>query len=443
MGLKYIEHIKSVFLTLLVILSVTLTFTIWTYTPIHETIKPAEVVNISIAESKRVDDVIKPYKMIASLGKDMTGSMSPLDLNKVINVMKGWEIRDLSLVKSNMSNTEINELIGKKNHYTLFFPDDVPLPVLDIILPFSMTNIPEGGFDRLVVDWNRSGNGQMKLYFVSSKANTLYTAVAGDIDNEIFKKKVVAPITNFAKFTEIERYKKLSLYVSKQDVQSIRYTYYLKEIEPNRFKDALFNDPSLVRQSPVGSTNEEYSDDKSLMTVNLSDRTLRFVNPSAETFVPATPSKLVFDSLDYVNEHGGWTDEFRFAGINPTNQQIDYQLYLSGQPVFSDETSTEITTYWGDPGIYRYLRPYYTLDLSLTFDSVMSTLPSGEKAALVMNTLKEIEFNNVDEITIGYYLTRDTTQNLLILEPSWFYLSNNQWSRLSPEMLGGGKIGLE
>ncbi|WP_075619683.1 YycH family regulatory protein [Paenisporosarcina indica] len=443
MGLKYIEHIKSVFLTLLVILSVTLTFTIWTYAPVHETMKPAEVVNISIADSKRVDDVIKPYKMIASSENDMTGSMSPKDLDRVINVMKGWRIRDFALVKNNVSDTEINELIGKKNHYTLFFPDDVPFPVFDIILPFSMTNIPEGGFNRLIVDWNRSENGQLKLFFVSSKTNTLYTAVAGDIDNDLFKKKIVASINKFTKFTEVKRNKKLSLYVSEQDVESIRYTYYLKEIEPNRFKEALFNDPSIVRQSLVGSTSEEFSDDKSLMTVNLSDRTLKFVNPSTETFVPAIPSKLVFDSLDYVNEHGGWTDEFRFSGLNESNQQIDYQLYLLGQPVFSDETSTKITVYWGDPNIYRYLRPYYTIDLSVPFDSVMSRLPSGEKATLVMKTVKEIDFNNVDELTIGYYLTRDTAQNLLILEPSWFYLSNNQWSRLSPEMLGGGKIGLE
>jgi len=443
MGLKYIEHIKSVSLTLLVILSVTLTFTIWTFTPTHKTMEPAEIENISIADSKRVDDVIKPYKMTASLEDDMTGTVSPFDLDRVINVMKGWEVRDLTLVKNNMSETEINELVGKNKHYTLFFPDDVPFPVFDIILPFSMTNIPQDGFDRLVVDWNRSENGLLKLYFVSSKTNTLYTGIAGDIDNDLFTKKVVAPITNFAKFTEVKRNQKLSLYVSKQDVESIRYTYYLKEIDPNRFKDALFNDPSLVRQSLVGSTNEEYSDDKSLMTVDLSNRTLRFVNPSAETFVPAVPSKLVFDSLDYVNEHGGWTDEFRFAGLNAANQQIDYQLYLLGQPVFSDETSTKITAYWGDPNIYRYLRPYYTLNLSLPFDPVISTLPSGEKASLVMKMVKEIDFNKVDEITLGYYLTRDKSQNLLILEPSWFYLSNNQWSRLSPDMLGGGKSGLE
>ena len=441
MGLKYIEHIKSMFLTLLVILSATLTFTIWTYTPNYETIQPTPVVNISIAEQKRVDDVIKPYKMVASLENKMTGTIAPMDLDRVVNVMKNWEISDLTLVNHDQSIEDLNGLIKKPNRFTLFFPDDVPFPVYDNILPFSITNIPESGFDRLIVDWSRSDNEHLKLYFASTKTQTLYTASARKIDNELFNEKVVSPAAEFGEYKEIERKGRLSLFVTAQNVESIRYTYYLKEIDTHRFRDALFTDPSLVRQSPVGSNLEEYSDDSSLMNVNLLDRTLNFVNPSAETYVPAVPSKLIFDSLDYVNEHGGWTDDFRYSGMNATNQQIDYQMYLLGYPVFSDVTSTTISAYWGDPGIYRYMRPYYTLDLS--FDSVISTLPSGNQVAIILNTVKEIDFKNVEEIVTGYYLTRDNEQNLLMLEPSWFYLANNQWIRISPEVLGGGKFGLE
>jgi len=443
MGLKYIEHIKSIILTLLVILSVGLTFSIWTYTPTYETHQQTPVVNISIAEQKRVDDVIKPYKMVASLEDVLTGTMSPFYLDPVVNVMKNWEINDLKLVNNDLTVSELNDLIGTSNRYTLFFPEDIPFAVYDNIMPLSMTNPPKSGFDRLVVDWKHSNNEQIKIYFASSETRTLYSAVAGNIDSGLFNQKVISPAKEFTKFTEIKRKGRLSLFVSAEDLENIRYTYYLKEIDTIRFRDALFNDPNLVRQSSVGSSNEEYSDDTSLMEVNLHERTLDFVNPSAETFVPADPSKLILDSLYYVNEHGGWTDEFRFAGLNASNQQIDYQMYLLGYPVFSDETTTKITAYWGDPGIYRYYRPYYTLVQSLAFDAVISTLPSGEKVTRVMETVKEVDYKNVDEIVTGYYLTRDNEQSLLILEPSWFYLTNNQWSRLAPDVLGGGQIGLE
>lgn len=437
MGLRYVEQAKSVILTLLVVLSITLTFTIWTYTPTYETNQQAPVVNISIAEQKRINDVIKPYKMIVNQEKKLTGSMVQFDLDLVVSVMKDWEIRELTLENSNLSSDNLNKLLTTHNGITLFFQDNVPFPVYDRILPFSITEIPENSFDRLIINWSQPDNEKLKIYFASSKTNTLYSAIAENVDMEIFKQKVVSPNVEFSNYVEVKRENQLSLFLTEQDVESIRYTYYLKKIDTSRFRDALFNDPNLVRQSPVGANNEQYSDGTSLMDVNLLEHTLSFVNPSAETFSTAIPSKLVFDSLDFVNEHGGWTDDFRFASINPINQQIDYQLYLLGYPVFSGDTSTKITTYWGSPGIYNYLRPYYTLDLSLPFDTVISNLSSGEEVSQVLKSKKEIDFNKIDEITLGYYLTRDNEKRLLILEPTWFYLSNNQWTRFASNDLGG------
>ncbi|MGB2992693.1 MAG: two-component system activity regulator YycH, partial [Paenisporosarcina sp.] len=238
MGLKYIEHAKSIFLALLIVLSVTLTFTIWTYTPTYETIESTPVVDILIADSKRIDDVIKPYKIITSREKGMTGTMEPFNLDRVVNVMKDWEISDLTLEDTNLTTGELNDLIGTQNHYTLFFSDDVPFPVYDNILPFSITNIPEDGFDRLIVNWDRMDNGELKVYFASSKTNTMYSAIAKDIEWKLFDQKVVSSSLEYSKFTEIQRKGKLSLYVSAQDVESIRYTYYLKEIDTNRFQEA-------------------------------------------------------------------------------------------------------------------------------------------------------------------------------------------------------------
>ena len=147
------------------------------------------LLNISIAEQKRVDDVIKPYKMIASRENKMTGSMSPFDLERVVNVMKNWEISDLTLENNNLSEVDLNELIHAPNRFTLFFPDDVPFPVYDIILPFSITNIPEDEFDRLIVNWNRTDNDELKIYFASSKSKTLYSAIAGNVNMNVSEAK--------------------------------------------------------------------------------------------------------------------------------------------------------------------------------------------------------------------------------------------------------------
>ncbi|MET0785979.1 MAG: two-component system activity regulator YycH, partial [Paenisporosarcina sp.] len=233
------------------------------------------------------------------------------------------------------------------------------------------------------------------------------------------------------------------IYVPTEEIASISYTYILRDVPPTRFKDALFDNPNKVRRSFVGTYNEEFSDDTALMTVDSLDRTLSYVYPSAEIVGPGMPSKLVFDSMDFVNEHEGWTDDYRLVGINPNNQKVDYQLFLLGYPVFSDMTSTTISTYWGKNQIFRYSRPYFTLDLSLPSETDSAILPSGLEAAKMLEQVESLDGSKVTGLTVGYYLTRDEERNLLHLEPSWFYLANGIWTRLTPETIGGGKFGLE
>ncbi|MDX1807118.1 MAG: two-component system activity regulator YycH [Paenisporosarcina sp.] len=442
MGLKYIEHVKSAILFLLVVLSISLTFTIWTYTPSYPISQDAPVVDISIADRKRINEVVKPYKLVFSLKDGLTGTSAFPQVERVLGVMKEWEIRDLTLINNNISPAELNEYSHKSNRFTLLYPADIPFSVFDNIIPFSNTNIPEVGFDRMVVDWNHS-NDELDVFFASSVTKQIYSAKATKVNRQQFQEKIVLPAVDFPKYTEVQRNEKITMFVPIEEIASIRYTYILKEVPPARFKDALFDNPNKVRRSFVGTYNEEFSDDTALMTVDSLDRTLSYVYPAAESNVSGIPSKLVFDSMDFVNEHEGWTDDYRLVGINPKNQKVDYQLFLLGYPVFSDMTSTTISTYWGTNRIFRYIRPYFTLDLSLPSETDAAILPSGPDAAKMVEQVESKDGSKITGLTVGYYLTRDDERGLLNLEPSWFYLANGVWTRLAPETIGGGKFGLE
>ena len=112
-------------------------------------------------------------------------------------------------------------------------------------------------------------------------------------------------------------------------------------------------------------------------------------------------------------------------------------------PVFSDDTSTEIIEYWGINRVYRYSRPYYTLDASFPIKTRDKQLPSGQFAYDAITTIPSIDILNIEDIVAGYYLSREDDQSLLYLQPSWYYLLNGTWNRVSPELLGGGTLGLE
>ena len=54
-----------------------------------------------------------------------------------------------------------------------------------------------------------------------------------------------------------------------------------------------------------------------LMNVFTDKKKLEFVYPANKDNELAIPSELLEKTIYYVNEHGGWTDEFRYTYMDP------------------------------------------------------------------------------------------------------------------------------
>jgi len=445
MGLKYLETVKSVTLVFLIILSVTLTFSIWTYTPKYKTSEQSTTISTSIVdedkkEIKGIKDIIKPYKLLFNFEEGMKGTTDSDALDESIEAMKKWKITDVTLADAEFTDKELDVFLRKKNRFTLYYHGEVPLPVYDVVLNKEDSNFPEASFDRLVVDWNPASTA-LEIHFISRLNGLRYTGKVTDYQS--FNRKVLPNGRSYLDYVEVNPDKSPFIAVPTNPIELIRNTYYQAEISPRRFKDALFRDPNAVRRGQISSSREEYQDDHAIMRIETMMKTLSFFHPVAESTELAIPSDLLFNTIDFVNEHGGWTDEYRYTFMNPKSRTVKFQLFVHGLPVYSDSTYTEIEEIWGDEGIYGYIRPYYTLNLTFPSETRYTSLPSGVEVAEALENSKEIDFSTVEEIEIGYYMRHDTDQRLFLLDPSWFYFANGKWNLYSPEALGGEKIGLE
>ena len=162
----------------------------------------------------------------------------------------------------------------------------------------------------------------------------------------------------------------------------------------------------------------------------------------AESQEPAIPSELLINTIDFVNEHGGWTDEFRYMYMDPNTRIVQFQLFLHGLPVYRDSSLLlKLCKSGGRIGYLVISRPYYTLDSPFP-ETEIKLLPSGIEIAEMLKKSDTLDFDAVEEITPGYFMKHDS-EGLFIMEPSWFYLINGNWIRFSPESLGGELIGLE
>lgn len=96
-----LRKIKSIVLTLLVCVSVFLTFNLWTYSPDYATISSNDAYDVSVGE-KLLDNelnnhLVKPFKLFYH-GKDKTvGTMNQTEINKVVENLAKWSLFDIKM----------------------------------------------------------------------------------------------------------------------------------------------------------------------------------------------------------------------------------------------------------------------------------------------------------------------------------------------------------
>lgn len=445
MGLKYIEPIKSIILLLLVLLSITFTFSIWTYSPRLDAIETSPTVNISIGERKKVQDLIKPYKFLIKYNDSLNGTTDQEQIDSILKEMNSWKVSQLVPGPNEMNKEQMKAFFGETNQFTLYFQGEVPLPVYHDILPIDDILPPEFSFnfDRLVVRWNPK-EIEFEVHFINRASGIHYRGkiLAGGETMKSYRNIVLAG-ENLPNYAEVAVQDSTYLAVPTEPLKMIQYTYELEELSPTRFRDALFNDPKAVRRSQVNATQEEFGDDHALMGVNTVSKMLSFAHPAAESREPAIPSTLLVDVIDSINEHGGWTGSFRFSYINSISRYVKFQLFNDGYPVFGEpEGTTEIAQYYGENRVFRYIRPYYKFGVYL--DDEVELPPGTEIANGLLES--EIDFGTVEDITAGYKMrlhTDHTGQQAFVMEPTWYYFMKKKWHPYTSDQGGGEQFGLE
>lgn len=446
--MKYVEQIKSIVLVLLIMLSLALTFTVWNFKPPYNSIENIPTVDVALGESKNVEEVIQPASVLYHFDDVTTGTTEQQHLALLINEMKNWQIHDLSLIAEESSPALLKSYMHEPGRTLLQYPGLVPLPAWKDIIDITDESIPESSFDRLVIEWGDPENSDFNLYFINTRSGRVHQGRVSSTNLESFNANVRVPAQEYAHYITDEKIGVLPIYV-KESSSEVRVIRYLQEdISHQRFVDGLFENPGSV--VATGSlTNTEYSDEsEALMQVNDNQKSINYIQPLAETRDPAIPSELIFNTVDWINGHSGWTNNYHYFGMQAVTQQIEYRLHVNNLPVFSTALATEMQLRWGLDGdteqIFRYKRPYYVLESSVG-ESGISEMPSGAAVLDAISRTEALDPKKITAIIPAYELTRDQQEpeRLMNLQPAWYYQMDGRWERLSNDVLGGDQFGLE
>ncbi|MCQ6276670.1 hypothetical protein JMM81_17305 [Bacillus sp. V3B] len=434
------ENIKSIILITLVLMSALLTWNLWTYQPHFEELEKIDTVReVAFSDKKAVKEILQPDQIIFHIGNSHYGTISSKEMEKVIYEVSQWNLDRFKRVSSDEIN--IFSLIENPDVVEILYPGLISINVYKSILGIKDQNIPHFYFDQIVIDLQSEKNEKGVLYFISREDQRIYKSTVPVSSLSNFKERYFEVAQQYNQYFSLNMGAERKIYLPESETEMMNYQYLSKPLGSSKFKDALFSDPSRVQKSII-AMGEEYTDGSNLLREDTEKNLISYIDPAEVGSQAINSNDLIKKSIDFVNGHGGWTDSYRFVGLDNDQKSVHFRLYgPEGYPIFSENSSiSEILLVWGKTDISRYIRNNFSF--GLIGASSEKKLDSGRTALDKVKKIDNYNPNLLQDLKIGYQMK--LTQSLLIqLEPSWFYLYAGVWKQLKTEDLGGESIGLE
>jgi regulatory protein YycH of two-component signal transduction system YycFG len=453
------ELIKSVVLTLLIALSLVLTWSLWTFKPNLSVLENTRTVKKQqVADPKKLNDLVYPTQIIFHQGSDLYGAEAhPIvdTFHEMLSEAKFYF--DAVPVKSEDFDPEsnpINPNIKNNEYIEIIYPTAMTQEVYKEVFPFDMeisASKPQN-VDRLFL--YQTSNGSTEGYLVSYQQKKMHRIKVNNLPFDTLlhemeeAKGESGAFTPYIVFDIKERNEegadevKRRFYFPKKQIELNRYAYISKAITEetyDKYKKALFKDPLAVKGGATDNKEITYTDGTAAMVVNEVKNRFKydnFADPGNQN-IPQSLSPL-FQSLEYVNTHAGWGNPYILSNVSSYN--ASFWLYIKNLPVLDPDMEMSLT--WYESELYRYERSMIQLQLnSKPYPDALRekvTLPSGES---VIQELLEADYNinYIQDIRIGFTMKRQSEPHIYILEPRWFFnFENKGWQPLFKEHREGG-----
>ncbi|WP_410491414.1 two-component system activity regulator YycH [Bacillus thuringiensis] len=408
------ENFKTIVLINLVVISLFLTFNLWTYVPDSTSMQNAKFVqgNEGMNQTK-ISDVVRPTSIIVHKDKNHYGSRREADIESIYKPLEVGELHDFREIS--ITKGDFLSYVHGEGKVELVFPTDIPFDAVK-----SMFNMKEKStdkpkhFNRILLDPSRSKDQEIKINFVSDGDNfKIYEAKLSGL----YLKDIVNAQNQFIVSAkpyfdyQLNDMKKLFLPDGTTELSNI--TYISSNLAVDTFKNALFSDPRYL--SPITEMSKEtFTDGIRSMEIENDRHMLKYKNSSVLTEKTIDNLMLLQKSFEFVSGHSGSLDSYRLDYMN--KGETVFRLNEDGYPVFNADGLAELRQVWGSEEVMEYERPLLSLNTKGIEQKV--TLPSGHVVIASLENNPEIRKQVIKDIGIGYKLSLDG--QVVRLQPIWY-----------------------
>ncbi|MGM0877068.1 MAG: YycH family regulatory protein [Bacillota bacterium] len=413
------ESIKSAALTVLVMISLFFTWNMWNLQPSYEEFQNQtffESIPIS-QETRDLHEVIKPQQLYFHTDENHYSTLDESYLKNLWKEMQNWEY----INERDLSNEEIQSWIYGKNEaeIELRFYDEIPMATFQSMVKWDDETSEIIAFDRIYLNVAKDNEVQ-KVYFVSyDKLKIVETSVnhpeASHFVAELYGKK-----EEFQLYFSFDTGQGNEIMLPENEVKLNSFGYLTEVIDDEKFKDALFSNPRIVKQD-VDISKNRYTDGTRELNIFPNLYVVKYVNPTLRETNSVKSNVLIEQSIAFLNDHGGWTDEYVFFDLEENDQELKFIMSIQSIPVINSMENpfgpTMISQRWSQNEIAIYERPLYRLKND--FQSDISTLISGRKVVELITNDRQLDKTKIKNIYIAYELGSSDSQQYVKVSPVW------------------------
>ncbi|WP_202081543.1 YycH family regulatory protein [Caldalkalibacillus salinus] len=421
------ERIKTGLLTLLVLLSIFLTWQIWTYQPDYDYLLPPEdVVHQGLADKRELSEVVKPSQLAYHFGENHHAVAYPdmFQYSVIHSQIKHWEFYGFREVE-HAQGDQLKNMATRYQGLGLSFATSIPASILSEMIHMNLDNSDMSSIDHVLLYSNP----------ITTEVFALFTSYE---EQKMFRANTnisVSELNHYLTLGEnLGRYELVTLgpaedihpvsYVPLSPINVTEYRYFYQRISPEPMISYLFLDRALVRQMEDRTGDYFYTDGTRGLQIHRDELSMYYLHPVTDTSsLPAPLNSAIQRSIQFVNQHSGWDETYHLYDYQPfpfrAEANVEFRRYIGSFPVLPHDSQdmdlNSIKLEWQQDRIAGYYRSLFTLDRVM--EQMDRELPSGVALLTHLREAHHVQREDIQNMFIAYLC--DINDQFISYKPYW------------------------
>ncbi|CDQ18440.1 Two-component signal transduction system YycFG, regulatory protein YycH [Halobacillus karajensis] len=441
------ETMKSVILVILIAFSLVLTVALWTYQPVNETLEEDVFIDDTKLEEtgaeREVANLVLPDRIIFHEQGSFYSFRDNVDKKAFYDQMQNWNLTTLDV------NPGRIDLDNHSRVVEIHFPAKLSIHVIKDLFQLNdegQLEEVQANFDRVFLLHHPEGSAPTSydLWFVDSDASgsdaTLQATISSTAGEDALQ-----VLENKDKLTEMIRFADVrpgeqedetgasNIYVPSGPVEISEYVLQTGTVPGKPIQNDLFPPNTRVSRSTNNNGDNILKTFRRRLTQNEKRMEYEWMVPNSANQNNWSEYELFVKSMEDINSHLGWTDDYRLNSVQSGRDEVQYRMYFNERPVMENSDSYMLATIllsYQQGQIQEYKRPLVHFS---SINESKAILQSGEEVLQDIKEKEDINYTDIRDIKVMYSLEEQRNDVVYSLIPEWYVLTNSGWSKVYPD----------